>query len=67
MVTKTIKVKGGEYAIEPDGRIRPVATHYGMAADPKPIEGVNDADRYMEKDTGNLFLFDEDGKQWLPF
>ncbi len=67
MVTKIIKVKGGEYAVEPDGRIRPVATFYGMEKDTKPIEGVQDADRYMEKDTGKLFLFDEDGKQWLPW
>ena len=67
MITKTITVKGGEFAVEADGRLRPVETYYGMFDDPKPTEGVNDADRYAEKDTGDLFIFDGDGKQWLPW
>ena len=67
MITKTIIVKGGEFAVEPDGRLRPIETYYGMKAAPKPTEGVNDADRYLEKDTKKLFIFDADGKQWLPW
>ena len=66
MVTKTIKVKGGEFAVEPDGRLRPIETHYGMSEETKPIEGVKDADCYLERDTGSVFIFDETGKQWLP-
>ena len=67
MITKTITVKGGEFAVEPDGRLRPIETYYGMSADPKPIDMVKDADRYLEKDTKKLFIFDEGGKQWLPW
>lgn len=66
MITKIIKVKGGEFAVEANGRMRPVETHYGLSDDTKPIEGVRDADRYVEKDTGNVFIFDETGKRWLP-
>ena len=67
MITKVIKVKGGEFAVEPDGRLRPVETYYGMKDETKPTEWVSDADRYLEKDTGNVFIFDADGKQWLPW
>ena len=67
MITKTITVKGGEFAVEPDGRLRPIETYYGMQADPKPIDMVKDADRYLEKDTKKLFIFDGGGKQWLPW
>ena len=48
MITKTITVKGGEFAVEANGRLRPIETYYGMKADPKPTEGVCDADRYLE-------------------
>ena len=67
MITKTVTVKGGEFAVEPDGRLRPIETYCGMKADPKPIDMVKDADRYLEKDTKKLFIFDEGGKQWLPW
>ena len=67
MITKTITVKGGEFAVEPDGRLRPIETYYGMSTDTKPVECVGDADRYLEKDTKKLFIFDEGGKQWLPW
>lgn len=66
MITKVITANGDEIAVGADGSLRPVATYYGMSSDPKPTEGVNDADRYQEKDTGDLFIFDEACKQWLP-
>ena len=66
MVTKIITVKGGEFAVEENGRIRPVETHYGLSSDTKPTEGVKNADRYFEMDAKKLSLFDEAGKRWLP-
>ena len=66
MITKTITVKGGEFAVGADGTMRPVATHYGLSSDTKPTEGVHNADRFCEMDTGDVHLFDEDNKQWLP-
>ena len=66
MITKTITVKGGEFAVEENGRIRPVETYYGLSGDTKPIEGVKNADRYFEMDSKKVSLFDEAGKRWLP-
>ena len=66
MITKTIQIKGGIYAVEPDGRIRAVETHYGISADTKPTEGIRNADRYMEMDSGEVYLFDEENKKWWP-
>ena len=73
MVTKTITVKGGEFAVEPDGRLRPIETYYVNSTDAKPTEGVRDADRCVEKDTCKMFIYDEDkaaannGDGWIPF
>lgn len=67
MITKVITANGDEIAVGADGSLRPVATYYGMSSDPKPLEDVNDADRYLEKDTKKLFIFDADGNQWLPW
>ena len=66
MITKTITVKGGEFVVEADGRLRPVETYYGLSGDTKLVAGVNNADRYMEMDTGEVYLFDETNQCWLP-
>ena len=66
MITKMIRAKGGEFAVETDGHIRPVETYYGLSTDAKPAQGVNNADRYLEMDSGKVYLFDEGGKRWLP-
>lgn len=64
MITRIIHVKGGEYALENDGRIRAVETNYGLSADTKPVEGVQNADRFFEMDTGTTFVFDETNGIW---
>ena len=66
MVSKVIKIKGGEYVLGPDGRIRAVETYFGLSTDPKPTEGVNNADRYLEMDKGTVSIYDEDNKTWWP-
>lgn len=66
MISTTITIKGGEYAIEPDGRIRAVQTLYGLSTDEKPTEGVRDADRFFEKDTAEVYIYDEENKKWWP-
>jgi hypothetical protein len=30
------------------------------------MEGVNNADRYLEMDTGEVSLFDETNQRWWP-
>ena len=66
MITKIITAKGGQFAVETDGRYRAVETYYGMSSDEKPTTGVNNADRFFEMDTCALFVYDESGKQWIP-
>lgn len=66
MVTKIIAERGGEYAVV-DGQTRAVATHYGLSSDTKPIDGVKNADRFCEMDTGNVYLYDEANKAWLSW
>lgn len=65
MITKVITAKGSELAVENDGRVRPVATMYGLAEDEKPVGTVKNADRFLEMDTGALYLYDEVGGKWL--
>ena len=37
----------------------------GLSTDTKPTEGVKNGDEFFEMDTKNVYLFDEDGQQWL--
>ena len=66
MITKIIAVKGGEFAVEDSGHIRPVETSFGLSTDDKPIASVGNGDRFYEMDTKKMFLFDGAGKEWLP-
>ena len=36
----------------------------GKSTDVKPTENVPDNQQLIEKDTGNVFLFDEEDKMW---
>ena len=65
MLTKVITAKGGELVVEENGRVRPVATLYGLSQDTKPVGVLKNADRFLEMDTGDLFLYDEAGRRWL--
>ena len=65
MITTVIMQHGAEIAVDEHGT-RPVATHFGKSSDVKPVDGVNNADRFLEMDTNNLYLFDYDAKEWLP-
>ena len=66
MITKIISVKGGEFAVSESGHIRPVETNFGLSVDAKPVVGVENADRFYEMDTKRMYLYDADGKEWLP-
>lgn len=66
MITKIITTKDGECAVSEDGHVRPVVTAYGLSADEKPIEDMKNADRFLEMDSGEMFLFDEQNQKWLP-
>lgn len=65
-MTKIITIKGGEYVIEPDGRIRAVATYYITSDEAMPYEGVDDSDRLFVKDTGEAYIFDKAKQTWYP-
>lgn len=40
-------------------------SYKGLSTDAKPTDGVSNGDSFYEMDTGALYMFDEDGKQWL--
>lgn len=63
MTTKTIVIDGAEIAVN-DG-YRKIQTIYGLATDEKPVKGSKNSDRFLEMDTGTVFLFDEQNKIWL--
>lgn len=62
MITKIIELNGSEIAI--NDNYRKIVTGYGLSADEKPIDGYKNADRFVEMDTGNIFLFDEQNGKW---
>ena len=37
----------------------------GLSADEKPAQYVANGSSFLEMDTGNLFFFDEESRQWL--
>lgn len=39
-------------------------TYYGLSTDTKP-ETANNGSRYIEMDTGKLYLFDAETAEWL--
>ena len=64
MVTIVVNVNGAEVAVN-DG-YRKIQTGYGLSTDEKSVEGYKNADRFMEMDTGDVYLFDEQNATWLP-
>ena len=65
METKVIQIEGSEYAILPNGDLRKVVTVYGKSTLEKPKAGMNNADRYYEMDTQDVYMFDEEAQEWL--
>ena len=39
-------------------------TYYGLSTDEKPLD-ANNASKFIEMDTDKVFLFDEEGTEWL--
>ena len=39
-------------------------TYYGLSTDEKP-ESANNGSRYIEMDSGKVYLYDADGSEWL--
>ena len=39
--------------------------YYGLSTDTKPTDGVDNAARFIEMDTGKVYLFDAEGVEWL--
>ena len=40
--------------------------YYGLSTDVKP-ESANNGSRYIEMDTGKLYLFDAESAEWLEW
>ena len=43
----------------------PVQEVYCKSTDEKPIKGMRNADRLMEMDTLNIYMFEEEAKEWI--
>lgn len=65
MITITMNIDGTEVAVN-DG-YRKILTAYALSTDEKSVDGYKNADRFMEMDTGNVFIFDEENKKWCDF
>ena len=66
MITKVMDIGGNKTVVDEHNLpVRRVAEYYGKSTDAKPVAGVKDADIFCEKDTGKVFLFDEDTSAWL--
>ena len=60
----TIITKQGETA-RIGSEIHTVQEVYCKSTDKKPIKGMRNADPLMEMDTKNIFMFDEEVKDWI--
>lgn len=61
MITKTKQIGYDE-----TGKAVPVCDFYGKSADSKPTDSsVGNGSFFLEMDTGNLFLFDIETKEWI--
>ena len=43
----------------------PTAEVYCLSTDTKPTKGIKNADALMEMDTQNIYMFNEDAKEWV--
>lgn len=39
-------------------------TYYGLSTDEKPLD-ANNGSKYIEMDTGKVYLYDAEGAEWL--
>lgn len=61
MITKTKHIGYNE-----TGKAVPVCDFYGKSTDSKPTDSsVGNGSFFLEMDTGNLFLFDIETKEWI--
>lgn len=65
MITEISHANGATVSIYPDDSFRSRREYYGLSTDTKPAEGVKNADIFYEMDTQAVYLYDEDGGQWL--
>jgi hypothetical protein len=66
--TKTITINGDEYVADDHNfATRKVITHYGSSGRTKPTyeDGAREPDRLVETDTGKVFIFDEEIRNWV--
>ena len=74
MATKVIQIEGSERAIMPNGDLRKVVTHYGLASEVMndgdgtyTIPTITDArnpDRFYTKDTQEVYIYEESINAW---
>lgn len=66
MVTTRIMVNGVSNIVYADGTVVIEREAYGRSTDTKPINGMHNGEKFIEMDTGTLFVFDEEAATWHP-
>lgn len=66
MITTVINIDGDDYLVRPDKKRIRQETYWGKSTDTKPTDdNVHNADLFFEFDTGNVYVYDEDDKNWI--
>lgn len=50
-----------------EGKIIKTAQFAGLSTDSKPTEDVGNGSFFIEENTGKIYIFDEENKQWIEF
>ena len=40
------------------------AAYYGLSTDTKPTDGIDNGSRFIEMDTGKVYMYDAESGQW---
>jgi hypothetical protein len=65
MVTEIIKSKDGYVSVHGNGLRAIHSEYYCLSTDPKPYDGVENADVLYEMDTKKAYLYDADNGIWI--
>jgi hypothetical protein len=57
---------GANSIVYADGTVVIEREIYGLSTDTKPTKKIHNGEKFIEMDTGNLFVFDEEAATWHP-
>lgn len=66
MITTRIMANGVSNIVYADGTVVIERELYGRSTDTKPTAKIHNGEKFIETDTGTLFVFDEETATWRP-